>query len=95
MSKPLEPGDEIHCLHCGRWNPLVLRNDVSTLYADDMLFWQCGKSSGFYYALRRTARRHQSIRDEPQRQQTKRLMLRVYHGGTPILTAFNSQRTPR
>jgi hypothetical protein len=33
---------------------LVFRNDViSTSYANDMLFWQCGESSGFYYAGQR------------------------------------------
>jgi hypothetical protein len=48
---PLAPGDQLRCPHCHRWHPLVFRNDVtSTPYANDMLFWQCGKGSGYYYA---------------------------------------------
>jgi hypothetical protein len=47
----LRSGDQLRCPHCRRWHPLVFRADVtSTPYANDMLFWQCGKGSGFYYA---------------------------------------------
>jgi hypothetical protein len=36
------------------WHPLVLRHDItSTPYANDMLFWQCGQRSGFYYGGQR------------------------------------------
>ena len=50
-SPPLAPGDELHCPHRHRWHRLVLRNNVtSTDYSNAMLFWQCVKGSGFYYA---------------------------------------------
>ena len=52
MTPPrLAPDDLLRCPHCHYWHPLVLRNGVSsTPYANDMLFWQCGKGSGFFYA---------------------------------------------
>jgi hypothetical protein len=54
----LRPGDELQCPHCCRWHPLTLTTSTvtSTPYADDMLFWECGK--GRYYAgqIRGTSR---------------------------------------
>lgn len=38
------------CHHCHRWHPFVCRSVKSTDYANDMLFWQCVKGRGFYYA---------------------------------------------
>jgi hypothetical protein len=49
MAKPLEPGDEIRCLHCGRWHPVHYRPAASeTPDSPRMLFWECGGQQ--YYA---------------------------------------------
>ena len=48
MPKPLEPGDEIHCPHCGRWHMLITTGTDGTPYAVAMLFFRCVK--GVYYA---------------------------------------------
>jgi hypothetical protein len=46
------PGDELQCPHCRRWHPLTLTTGTvtSTPYANDMLFGECKKGEGIYYA---------------------------------------------
>jgi hypothetical protein len=42
VPKFLEPGDEIHCLHCHRWHPVHCRPAASeTPDSTRMLFWEC------------------------------------------------------
>jgi hypothetical protein len=37
----LQPGSQIHCLHCRRWHPVRLRHMEGTEYTRAMLYWQC------------------------------------------------------
>ena len=42
VPKPLAPGDELRCLHCGRWHPVHFRPAASeTPDSARMLFWEC------------------------------------------------------
>jgi hypothetical protein len=53
---PRAPGDLRRCPHCDRWHPLIHRDVRSTPYANEMLYWKCGNSTGYYYAGQLAAR---------------------------------------
>jgi len=42
----LEPDMLLKCSKCGRWHPVHLdrANAGQTVYANEMLYWHCGKS---------------------------------------------------
>ena len=41
MDRPLEPGDELHCLHCRRWHPVFAPHTEGTDATLKMLYWEC------------------------------------------------------
>jgi hypothetical protein len=58
---PLEPGDEICCLHCRRWHPIFAADAVGTPYAQRMLYWTC-RGARFFAGTRGDVSRHPTQR---------------------------------
>jgi hypothetical protein len=40
---PLEPDDELRCLHCRQWHPVMAWHSEGTPYTLQMLYWKCAK----------------------------------------------------
>lgn len=55
----LEPGVEIHCLHCRGWHAVELRNASGTAYTVAMLYFSC-RGCTYYAGQRGTRSRHET-----------------------------------
>jgi hypothetical protein len=49
---PLEPGDELRCLHCGQWHPVTAWHSEGSPYTLTMLHWEVREGDLFRGAAR-------------------------------------------
>ena len=61
MTKPLEPGDELHCPHCRRWHPVKHLHTEGTDYTVRMLYFEC-REGAYCAGQLGTESRHQTRR---------------------------------
>jgi len=57
---PVEPGDELRCLHCGQRHPVTAFHAEGAPYTLTMLCWKCAK--GIYFAGQRGSVSRQQTR---------------------------------
>src|SRR4051812_9232661 len=71
MTRSLQPGDELHCPHCGSWHPVFAPNAAGTPATTDMLSWECRGKRYFAGSMGGTAR-------YDTRRSDRRLRVRLY-----------------